>query len=259
MRSIDELIGWFADAKSAMVALSGGVDSALVAYAAHASPNTRALAVTADYMTLAAEELQSAKSVAAQIGIRHHIIRYSELDDERFVQNNSDRCYHCRSQLGSRLNRLAASLGYDIVADGTNADDLADYRPGMRAIGEHGIQSPLKDLNATKPQIRRLARRAGLEVHDRPSNSCLASRIPWGNRITAEMLARVEMAERYVRNLMPTGRVRVRDIDGAARIEVDRMYVGRIRGHIPGLSKSFGLLGFSGITVHEYVMGGANK
>ena len=259
MKNIHDIIGWFSDTRSVMVALSGGVDSALVAYAAHNSPNTKAIAVTADYMTLAKEELQSAKSVARQIGIKHHIIQYSELEDENFTKNDKNRCYHCRTQMGQRLQTLAHDMKYDTIVDGTNADDVTDYRPGMRAIAEHDIQSPLLHMGITKSQIREFARQAGLDVHDRPSNSCLASRIPWGRRITAQMLVRVEMAEKYVRGVVPTGHVRVRDMDGTARIEVSKNGMRLIQKDAKRLTNSLQLLGFKTMTVREYVTGGANS
>lgn len=255
---MDDIIQWFSETPSVIVALSGGVDSALVAYAAHNSPHTKAMAVTADYMTLAADELQSAKDVAMQIGIKHHIIQYSELDDEEFTKNDKDRCYHCRTQMGQRLQALAYKMKYDVMVDGTNADDMLDYRPGMHAIAEYGIRSPLLELGIKKSRIRALALQIGLDVHDRPSNSCLASRIPWGRRITAQMLARIEVAEKHVRGIVPAGPVRVRDMDGTARIEVSKDYIQQTHRKVNQINESLRLLGFNSITIREYVTGGAN-
>lgn len=258
MKRIDDIVEWFSETPSVIVALSGGVDSALVAYAAHNSPHTKAMAVTADYMTLAEDELKSAKNVALQIGIKHHIIQYSELNDEEFTKNDKNRCYHCRTQMGQRLRALADETKYHVIVDGTNADDVFDYRPGMRAIAEHGIQSPLLELGIKKSHIRTLALQAGLDVHDRPSNSCLASRIPWGRRITAQMLARIEMAEKYVNDIVPVGPVRVRDINGTARIEVSKECIQQIHNHVDRLDESLRLLGFDSVVIREYVSGGAN-
>lgn len=261
MRMIDDLRGWFAGSGSVMVALSGGVDSALVAYAAATTPGVSSLAVTANYRTLSSAEMDSAREVAAQIGITHHILEYDELTNEDFVRNDQNRCYHCRTELGDRLRELATEMNYPVIVDGANADDTAEYRPGMRAIRERGIRSPLLELGMSKADVRRLARDAGLAVHDRPSDSCLASRIPWGRRVTAQLLARVEMGERYVRRVVPAGPVRVRDMDGMARIEVAREAIPALLGGISGVSSSLMALGFTGVEVDPdgYSPGGANR
>lgn len=258
---ISDIQRWFDGMDRVMVALSGGVDSALVAYAAHTAPGVSALAVTANYMTLAAEELDSAGAVAAQIGIKHHTIQYDELANESFARNDTDRCYHCRDELGGRLMSLAAETGYGTVVDGANAGDAAEYRPGMRAVQEHGIRSPLLEMGIAKPHIRRMARDAGLSVHDRPANSCLASRIPWGRRVTARRLAMIEMGERYVRRAVPKGPVRVRDAAGTARIEVAPEFIPALRGNLPRIRAGLLPLGFAGVEVDPqgYVSGGANR
>ena len=250
---------WFCGIDSVLVALSGGVDSALVAHAAHSS-GVRAAAVTADYTTLAAEELESAVSVADQIGIRHYIIRYDELEDEEFAKNGRDRCYHCRTQLGERLVRMAQTEGYHTVVDGTNADDTSEYRPGIAAMHGYGIRSPLLEMGITKKRVRDLAREAGLSVYDRPSNSCLASRIPWGRRVTAQLLARIEMAERYVRRTVRDGPVRVRDMDGVARIEVHAEAIPLLHRDISHISQQLKDLGFGRVEIDPtgYAPGGAN-
>ena len=206
-----------------MIALSGGVDSALVAYAAFSELGAhRAIAITADYRTLSQDELDVAKSVCAEIGIRHIMLEYDELENDNFVTNDNTRCYHCRTELGGRLAEMAKSMdGLWIVVDGTHLDDLGDYRPGIEAMRENHICSPLIDARFTKHDVRTVAQHVGLSIHDRPSNSCLASRIPWGVRITAEKLARIELGERIVRQLSGAKQVRVRDIDGSARIEVE--------------------------------------
>lgn len=260
MMTMYDLRAWFEGAGPVLVSLSGGVDSALVAYAAQSS-GVAAAAVTADYMTLAAEELDSAKSVASQLGMKHHIIRYDELADEKFARNDSQRCYHCRTQLGGRLLALASEAGYRTVVDGTNADDVAEYRPGIAAMHQHGVRSPLLELRMGKSAVRRMARRAGLSVHDRPSNACLASRIPWGRRVTAQLLARIEMGERYVRQAVPDGPVRVRDMDGVARIEVAPAHIPALRREMPGVAAKLVALGFRGAQISPagYSAGGANS
>ncbi len=244
------LVSWFDGRPGAMVALSGGVDSALVAHAAFLSLGGSAVAVTADYKTLSADELESATSVAREIGIRHVVIRYTELENPDFVRNDRNRCFYCRTELASRLLSLARSMGIRDVADGTNADDLGDYRPGMAAMRDGGIHSPLVDVGMTKAGVRAAARAAGLSVHDRPSNSCLASRIPWGQAVTAERLARIELAERFVRQLLGAPRqVRVRDVGGAARIEVLPADIPRVVQSRGAIQSRLAMIGFTSVEV----------
>lgn len=215
------LTEWFrANGDSAVVALSGGVDSAVVALAAAKAFGTRAVAITADYKTLASEELAAAKRVANEIGIDHRIIQYSELDNPEFVKNDSMRCYYCRFELGTHLRTEAQREGIHLVVDGTNADDLKDYRPGIKALRENGIRSPLAELGVSKQQVRNIAHRFGLSVHDRPSNACLASRIPRGVPVTFEKLKRIEDAEVMAKSVLGVRQLRVRDHGEIARIEV---------------------------------------
>ena len=195
MTKLEQLSQWFSDKKSVMVALSGGVDSALVAYSAHKALGDSALAVTADYKTLAQEELDSAKRICQEIGIRHMVISYSELQNEDFVRNDKNRCFYCRSELSEHLLGVAKKENITCIVDGTNLDDLGDYRPGITALRNNGIQSPLVEVQFSKQEIRQAAKALGLSVYERPSNSCLASRIPWGQRVTAERLARIEIGD----------------------------------------------------------------
>ncbi len=220
MTRLNELLDWFSDKKSVMVALSGGVDSALVAYAAHKALGGSALAVTADYKTLAQEELDSAKKICQEIGIRHLVISYNELQNEDFARNDKNRCFYCRSELSEHLIGVAKKENIACIVDGTNTDDLGDYRPGITALRNNGVMSPLVETHFSKQEIRQTAKALGLSVYERPSNSCLASRIPWGQRVTAERLARIEIGEMFVKQTTGAKQVRVRDIDGAAKIEV---------------------------------------
>jgi len=222
MSKLDDLMHWFSGRQSAIIALSGGVDSAVVAYAAFRALGDGALAVTADYKTLAQEELDSAKKICKEIGIRQEIITYSELENDDFVKNDKNRCFYCRSELSEHLINIAKKKGVDLIVDGTNVDDLGDYRPGITALKNNGVKSPLVEAGLGKKDVRMIAKTAGLSVYDRPSNSCLASRIPWGQRVTAERLARIEVGERFVKQVTGARQVRVRDIDGAAKIEVGR-------------------------------------
>jgi uncharacterized protein len=217
---LTKLLNWFDDKNNVLVALSGGVDSALVAYSAYVKLGKSAIAVTADYKTLAQEELEYAKKISLEIGIKHIIIEYNELDNKNFVKNDSNRCFYCRSELSEHLLEIAKEFGSDIIADGTNTDDLGDYRPGILALRENGIRSPLAEAGFSKKMVREAAKSVGLSVYDKPSNSCLASRIPWGQSVTAERLARIEIGEKIVKQLTGAKQVRVRDVNGIAKIEV---------------------------------------
>jgi len=221
MTNLNDLLTWFDGKKKVLVSLSGGVDSALVAYAAKTKLNKHAIAVTADYKTLSSEELDSAKTIAKEIGITHKIIEYSELDNEDFVKNDNKRCFYCRDELSHKLIQFASSLNIGIIVDGTQSDDMGDYRPGIDALHGNGIRSPLLETHFTKNMVRSTAKSIGLSIYDKPSNSCLASRIPWGQRVTAEKLARIEIGEKIIKQKTGLKQVRVRDINGNARIEVE--------------------------------------
>jgi len=217
---ITKLLNWFEGKNSVLVALSGGVDSALVAYSAYAKLGKSAIAVTADYKTLAQEELEYAKKISSEIGIKHIVIDYNELDNESFVKNDNNRCFYCRSELSEHLLEIAKESESDMIVDGTNIDDLGDYRPGVLALRENGIRSPLAETKFSKKMVRETAKSVGLSVYDKPSNSCLASRIPWGQSVTAERLARIEIGEKMVKQITGAKQVRVRDMNGTAKIEV---------------------------------------
>jgi len=225
MTKLDKLVNWFESKNKVMIALSGGVDSALVAYAAFQKLGNSAIAVTADYKTLSEEELHSAKQICKEIGIRQLFLDYNELENEEFTKNDSNRCFHCRMELGDHLIALAKVHNVRVIVDGTNLDDLGDYRPGIEALKQNGILSPLVETKFLKSEIRESAKSVGLSVYDKPSNSCLASRIPWGQRVTAEKLTRIEFGETIVKQLTNVKQVRVRDLNGSAKIEVDKVMI----------------------------------
>ena len=251
MKKYQDLLNWFSNKNSVLIWLSGGVDSALVAYAAFEKIGKNAIAVTADYKTLAQDELDSAKKIVHEIGIKHMIISYDELENENFVKNDKNRCFYCRDELSEKLLILSKQLGTEVIVDGTHTDDLGDYRPGIDALHKNGIRSPLLETNFTKQDIRDQTKIIGLSIYDRPSNSCLASRIPWGQRVTAERLARVEMGELIIKQSIDTKQVRVRDLDGIAKIEVDIDKIPLLRDNqkIEEISEKLQMLGFSSVQV----------
>jgi uncharacterized protein len=222
-KGLNDLVDWFvSNSDSAVIALSGGVDSAVVALAAQKALGDRALAITADYKTLAQEELEAARSVAKEIGIAHRVIQYDELENPEFVKNDGLRCYHCRTELGRHLAEEARKEGIALMVDGTNLDDLSDYRPGIRALRENGVRSPMVELGIDKLEVRAIAKNSGLSIYDKPSNACLASRIPAGTEVTYEKLRRIESSEIIVKTIFDVRQARVRDHGEVARVEVGR-------------------------------------
>jgi uncharacterized protein len=217
------LIEWFSNnTKSAVVALSGGVDSAVVALAAKKALGINALSITANYRTLSTDELATAEKIATEIGIAHRVLEYDELKNPDFVKNDELRCYHCRNELGRRLVHEAHKSGISLVVDGTSVDDLKEYRPGIMALRKNGVRSPFVEIGIDKSQIRSIAEEYGLSIYDKPSNACLASRIPKGVSVTYEKLHKIEKSEIIVKMLSEAKQVRVRDHGDIARIEVGR-------------------------------------
>jgi len=252
MTKLDELVNWFESKNKVMVALSGGVDSALVAYAAFQKLGNSAIAVTADYKTLSEEELHSAKQTCREIGIRQLFLNYNELENEEFTKNDSNRCFHCRLELGDHLIALAKQHSVRVIVDGTNLDDLGDYRPGIKALKQNGIRSPLVETNFSKSEIRESAKFVGLSIYDKPSNSCLASRIPWGQRVTAEKLTRIEFGETIVKQLTNVKQVRVRDLNGCAKIEVDKVMISSFTDTILNkITEKLKMIGFSAVEIDQ--------
>ena len=250
MTKLDDLVNWFGDKNKVIIALSGGVDSALVAYAAFQKLGSSAIAVTADYKTLSKEELDTSKQICSEIGINQIFLDYSELENEEFTKNDSNRCFHCRLELGDHLIKVAKEHDVEMIVDGTNLDDLGDYRPGIEALKKNGIRSPLVETKFSKSQIRESAKLIGLSVFDKPSNSCLASRIPWGQRVTAEKLIRIEYGENIVKQLTNVKQVRVRDIDGSAKIEVEKDMLSKFdKVILKQITEKLKMIGFTSVEV----------
>lgn len=205
---------------SALVAFSGGVDSALVlAVALQTLGHDRVLAVTAVSPSYPSWEMEACQRFVATLGARHEIISTHEMEDPNYVRNNADRCYFCKTELYDLLGPVAQAHGLAAVLNGLNWDDLGDHRPGARAGLEHGIISPLRDAGLTKADIRAWAQALGLAVWDKPALACLSSRIPYGTPVTLDTLRQIDAAERHVRSL-GLQQVRVRHHDALARIEV---------------------------------------
>ncbi|MDD4909277.1 MAG: ATP-dependent sacrificial sulfur transferase LarE [Candidatus Omnitrophica bacterium] len=206
---------------SVVLAYSGGVDSSFLLKAAKDALGGDVLAVTAVSPTYSHGELQSAKKTARSLKARHLVIKTEEFNNPRFTGNPKNRCYFCKKELFGRLKRIAAKKDYRFVIDASNLDDDKDYRPGSIAGKEEGVRSPLKEAGFTKADIRRYSKKLRLPTWDMPSLACLASRFPYGRRITKAALRRVEKAEGHIRKL-GFAQVRVRDYGGLARIEVDK-------------------------------------
>jgi uncharacterized protein len=205
---------------TAVIAFSGGVDSSFVAAVAAQVLGSRALAVTGVSPSIPASEVDEARQLAARFGIAHRLLQTSEMDRPGYVENSPQRCYHCKTELYSLLDEVAATEGYDYILDGCNADDLGDHRPGRVAASEHRVRSPLVEARLTKAEIRELSREMGLPTWDKPAMACLSSRIPYGTPVTVEALDQVGAGEAFLRAL-GLRQVRVRHHGDVARIEVE--------------------------------------
>jgi len=271
--TIDEklaaLDAWMRRSGRVIVCYSGGVDSAFVLAAAHRALGRAALGLTAVSPSLADLELEDARRVAASIGAAHRVVTSNEIHDESYQKNGPDRCFHCKSELYRISERVRAETGADVVANGTNVDDLGDYRPGLEAAANAAVKSPLVELGFTKADVREGAKRLGLEVWDKPAAACLSSRIPFGTRVTEARLARIGGFEADLRR-MGFRRVRVRFHLAAehgeaaiARVELDPSDIARAcseeaRGAIVASGKAHGFL-FVTVDLAGYRMGSHNE
>lgn len=236
---------------SCAVAMSAGVDSSVVAKAAFLALGERAVAITGVSASLAAGELGEAREIAERIGIRHVALDTQEFDSADYIRNAPDRCYHCKTELYSQMRVAADRLGMAIIVNGANADDVGDYRPGMKAASEHNVRSPLLECGISKAEVRALAAEWDLPVWDKPASPCLSSRVAYGEAVTPERLLMIDRAEAWLRE-QGLGVVRVRYHAGdMARVEVpgeaiERLAAAEMRDAMVSLLKS---LGFKFVTL----------
>ena len=247
---------------SLIVAYSGGVDSAYLAYAAHRALGSSVLCVTADSPSYPERHRRIARRVAEQFGFHHLVIQTEEMARPEYRANPANRCYFCKHELYTHLSSIARERGIQVVADGSNADDRGDYRPGRQAAREFGVRSPLEEAGLTKDEIRELSRRAGLPTWDEPASACLSSRIPYFSEVTDEKLRMIERAEAVLHDL--GFRIcRVRHHDTIARLELGRDEIARALepGMAEAIDAQLRALGYAHVTVdlRGYRLGSLNE
>jgi uncharacterized protein len=215
------LLGRLGELPSLLIAVSGGADSAYLAWAAEKALGERALSVTAISPSYSAYERAELEKFIVHTGVRHEFVETHEMENPAYRANAGDRCYYCKDELFSVLGALASARGFAAIAYGVNADDTSDFRPGHRAAAEHRVLAPLLDAKMSKADIRALSQRAGLPTWDRPASACLSSRLPYGTEVTPERLKLIENGEAILREL-GFRQFRVRLHDQLARIEIAR-------------------------------------
>ncbi len=245
---LDKLREVIRDSESLVVAFSGGVDSSLIAKVAYDELGDQSIAVTIASDTLSGRELDIARTVASEIGITHEIVEHSELENESFVKNPVDRCYHCKKEEMDVMKEVASRKGFVKIAFGVNMSDFGEYRPGINALREENFFEPLVEAEIGKDEIPEIAEALGLSNHDLPSTTCLASRIPYGEVITKTKLERIEGGESFLHDL-GVNQVRVRNYNEIARIEVDDHQIEIVVRNRREIMKKFKELGFTYVSL----------
>jgi pyridinium-3,5-biscarboxylic acid mononucleotide sulfurtransferase len=256
------LLEKLAELPSMIVALSGGIDSVYLAWAAHQALGERALSVTAISASYSAFDREQVESFLRVSGARHEFIETHELENPAYRVNDKDRCYYCKDELFSELDGIASKRGFAAVAYGVNADDTFDFRPGQRAAAEHRVLTPLLDAQLHKVEIRFLAERAGLPMWDRPASACLASRLPYGTEVTEERLSLVERGEMALRKLgFRQFRVRLHDRLGRVEIAPDELPRALNQEMLGAISTALKAAGFTYVTLdlEGYRQGSLNE
>lgn len=257
MRKYEALKKIISELGSTIIAFSGGVDSALVLKASYDALGDKAVAVTADSPSLPRRELEETKKIAAEIGAKHLAVNTNETENEKYMENPGNRCYFCKTELYSKLKEVAKQLGIKNIVNGTNLDDLGDYRPGLMAADEHKIISPLKDAKLTKNDVRELAKELNLRWWNKPSSPCLSSRVPYGQEITLKKLRMIEDAENFLKDF-GIRELRVRHFGRTARIEVNADGKIVINNNLNSINRKFNEIGFEEIMISDFKSGNLN-
>lgn len=260
LKKLERLKSNLKNMDSVAIAFSGGVDSSFLLKIAYDVLGQNAIAVTAISSTYSDKELNGSKQFAKNLGVKQIFLNSEETEIDNFSENPVDRCYYCKKELFTKIREIANENKINYVLDGSNADDVNDYRPGSKAIDELSIVSPLKDASLTKEEIRSLSKELGLKTWDKPAFACLASRFPYGTKITPKRLEMVEKAENFLQEI-DINQFRVRFHNDIARIEVLKDDFSKIIENSKEISKEFKKIGFKFVTldIDGYRMGSLNE